>query len=186
MARIVVSEFVSLDGVMEAPGGEPGYKHTGWVARFQDPEQIQYKLEETLAHQALLLGRTTYESFASAWPFMGGEFGAKMNSMPKFVVSTTLDKAEWNNTTVLKGDAMTAVAKLKDEFEGNILVTGSRTLVAALMAHDLVDEFKLMVFPIVLGSGKRLFADTDDAMTLDLVNTHALTNGAVELKYRRP
>lgn len=185
MAKIVVSEFVSIDGVMEAPGGEPGYRHTGWVAKFQDSEQIQYKLDEVLAHQALLLGRTTYESFASAWPFMDGAFGDKMNSMPKFVVSTTHISAEWNNTTVLRGDAMTAVRQLKSEFDGNILVSGSRTLVTSLMAHDLVDEFRLMVFPIVLGSGTRLFDYAEDAKTLELVGTHQLNNGAVELTYRR-
>lgn len=185
MAKIVVTEFVSLDGVMEAPGGEPGYKHTGWVAKFQDSEQIQYKLEEVLAHQALLLGRITYESFAGAWPYFEGEFGEKMNSMPKFVVSTTLKNPEWNNATVLNGDAMTAVAQLKSSFDGNILVNGSRTLVTALIAHDLVDEIRLMVFPIVLGSGFRLFADADDAKVFELVHTHRLKNGAVELTYRR-
>lgn len=185
MAKIVVSEFVSLDGVMEAPGGEPDYKHTGWVAKFQDQEQIQYKLKEVLAHKALLLGRTTYESFAGAWPFIEGEFGDKMNSMPKFVASTTLTSANWNNTTVLQGDAMTAVSKLKRDFECDILVSGSRTLVTSLMAHDLVDELRLMIFPIVLGSGKRLFADAEDFRTLALVDTHQLKNGAVELTYCR-
>ena len=185
MAKIVVSEFVSIDGVMEAPGGEPGYIHTGWVANFQDSAQINYKLDEVLAHQALLLGRITYESFAAAWPFMNGEFAEKMNSMPKYVVSTSMEKAEWNNSTVLNGDAMKAVSKLKQEFDGNILVSGSRTLVNALKRHDLIDEYRLMVFPIVLGSGKRLFDDTNDATTLRLVRTQQLDNGAVELTYLR-
>ena len=184
MARLVVSEFVSLDGVMEAPGGEPGYRHTGWVAKFQDSGQIKYKLDEVLAHEALLIGRTTYEGFAAAWPSIEGEFGDKMNSMPKYVASTTLEKAEWNNSTVLKGDAMAAVSKLKEELGGDILVAGSRTLVNTLKRHDLIDEYRLMVFPIVLGSGMRLFDETVDATTLKLVDTHPLENGAVILTYQ--
>ncbi|MGH2599360.1 MAG: dihydrofolate reductase family protein, partial [Dehalococcoidia bacterium] len=136
------------------------------------------------AHEALLLGRTTYEGFAEAWPPREGEFADKMNSMPKYVASTTLQKAEWNNSTVLKGDAMAAVAKLKQELAGDILVNGSRTLVNALKQHDLVDEYRLMVFPIILGSGMRLFDDTQDATTLKLVDTHPLANGAVVLTYR--
>ena len=187
MARIVVSEFVSLDGVTQAPGGEPGYAHTGGVARFHDPQQLQYNFDEVLAHEALLLGRITYESFAAAWPKMEGELGefaVKMNRMPKFVASTTLANPEWNNTTVLAGDAMAAVAQLKRELKGDILVAGSRTLVNALKRHDLVDEYRLMVFPIVLGSGMRLFDETADATTLELVGTHPLANGAVVLTYR--
>jgi dihydrofolate reductase len=184
MANIVVAEFVSIDGVMEAPGGEPGYRHTGWVAKFQDAAQIRYKLEETLAHEALLLGRKTYESFAGAWPTYTGPFADKMNSMPKYVASTTLKSAAWNNSTVLNGDAMTAVAQLKRQLNGDILVAGSRTLVNALKHHGLVDEYRLMVFPIVLGSGMRLFDDSEDATSLKLVDTHPLDNGAVVLTYR--
>lgn len=184
MAKIVVAEFVSIDGVMEAPGGEPGYRHTGWVTKFQDAAQIQYKYEETLAHEALLLGRKTYESFAAAWPSYKGAFADKMNSMPKYVASTTLTAADWNNTTVLKDDTMRAVAELKRRLAGDILVAGSRTLVNALKRHDLVDEYRLMVFPIVLGSGARLFDDSDDATTLKLIDTHPLANGAVALTYR--
>jgi dihydrofolate reductase len=182
--KIVVSEFISLDGVMEAPGGEPGYRHTGWVAKFQNSSQIKYKLDEVRSHEALLLGRKTYESFAAAWPSVEGEFGDKMNSMPKYVASTTLDKAEWNNSTLINSDAMTAVAKIKEEITGDILVAGSRTLVNALKRHDLVNEFRLMVFPIVLGSGMRLFDETADASTFNLVGTHSLDNGAIVLTYR--
>jgi len=164
-----------------------GSRATGtpvWVAKFQDSGQIKYKLDEVLAHEALLIGRTTYEGFAAAWPSIEGEFGDKMNSMPKYVASTTLEKAEWNNSTVLKGDAMAAVSKLKEELGGDILVAGSRTLVNTLKRHDLIDEYRLMVFPIVLGSGMRLFDETVDATTLKLVDTHPLENGAVILTYQ--
>ena len=183
MAKVVVSEFVSLDGVMQAPGGEPGYRHTGWVMRFPNPEQFKYKLDEVLAHEGLLLGRKTYEGFAAAWPSRTGEFADKMNSMPKFVASTTLKQAEWSNSTVLTSDVPEAVLKLKNEFRGNILVAGSRTLIHTLKRHDLIDEYRLMVFPIVLGSGMRLFDETADATTLDLVDTRRLGNGAVILTY---
>ena len=183
MARIVVSEFLSLDGVMQAPGGEPGYRHSGWVMKFPDPEQFKYKLAEVLAHDALLLGRRTYEGFAAAWPSRTGEFADKMNRMPKFVASTTLKNPEWNNSSVLQGEMSAAVTKLKQELGGDILVAGSRTLVSTLMLHDLVDEFRLMLFPIVLGSGMRLFDQTASATTLKLVATHALGNGAVILTY---
>ena len=147
MGKIVVSEFVSLDGVMEAPGGEPSYRHTGWVAKFPDAGQFKYKLDEILAHEAHLLGRRTYESFAGAWPARTGPFADKINSMPKYVASTTLATADWNNTTVLKGDTATAVATLKQQLAGDILVAGSRTLVTTLRRNDLVDEYRLMVFP---------------------------------------
>ena len=183
MARIVVAEFVSLDGVMEAPGGEPGYAHTGWVARYQDEAQIENKFNETLAHEALLIGRVTYESFAGAWPHYKGPFADKMNTMPKYVASTTLKRPEWNNTTVLQGDTATAVRKLKQEVRGDILVTGSRTLVNFLKRHKLVDEYRLMVFPILLCSGKRLFDEVPDATPLRLNNTERLPSGAVILTY---
>lgn len=184
MGRIVVSEFVSLDGVVEAPGGEPGYRHTGWVAKFQDEEQIQWKFKEVLAHQALLLGRTTYESFAGAWPSYKGPFADRMNSMPKYVASTTLQKLDWNNAHLLQGDAMAAAARLKRELGGDILVHGSRTLANALKKHDLVDEYRLMVFPIILGSGMRLFEETPDTTTLALTGTQSLRNGVAVLTYR--
>ena len=183
MARLVVSEFLSLDGVMQAPGGEPGYSHSGWVMKFPDPEQYKYKLDEVLAHATLLLGRKTYEGFAAAWPSRTGEFADKMNGMPKYVASTTLEKAEWSNSTVLHNDVPNAVSKLKERQGGDILVAGSRTLVNALKRHDLVDEYRLMVFPIVLGSGIRLFDQSADATMLELVDTRRLGNGAVILTY---
>ena len=185
MGKVVVSEFVSLDGVMEAPGGEPGYKHTGWVATFADTGQFTYKLDEVLAHEALLLGRRTYEGFAAAWPARDGEFADKMNSIPKYVASTTLTTAEWNNSTVLQGDVAEAVATLKADLSGDILVAGSRTLVNALKAHDLIDEYRMMVFPIVLGSGMRLFDDAADPTTLTLVETQRFDSGIAILVYRR-
>ena len=184
MARIVVSEFVSLDGVMEAPGGEPGYRHTGWVTRYQNDEQVAFKLDEVLAHEALLMGRVTYEGFAEAWPSVEGPFGDKMNGMAKYVVSTTLDAAAWNNTTVIGADVLTMVSKLKEDVPGDILVYGSRTLVNWLKHNDLVDEYRLMVFPIVLGSGMRLFDNSVDATSLELVDTRAFGSGSVELTYR--
>jgi dihydrofolate reductase len=184
MGRVIVTEFVSLDGVMEAPGGEAGYKHTGWVGRFPDVGQFQYKLEEVLAHEAHLLGRTTYESFAGAWPYREGEFADKINAMPKYVASTTLQNPEWNNTTVLQGDAMAAVARLKKDLKGDMLVAGSRTLVNSLKQHDLVDEYHLMVFPIILGSGMRLFDHAEDATTLTLIDTRPYENGIVHLTYQ--
>ena len=184
MGRIVVSEFVSLDGVMQAPGGESDYRHTGWVMKFPDPAQYQYKLDETMAHEAQLLGRRTYEGFAEAWPARDGEFANRMNAMPKYVVSTTLQHAAWNNTTVLKGDVAETIGKLKREIRGDILVPGSRTLVNTLKQHDLVDEYRLMVFPIVLGSGMRLFDEAIDATTLTLTDLQRFESGTVVLTYR--
>lgn len=181
MAKVVVSEFVSLDGVMQAPGGEPGYRHTGWVMKFPNPEQFKYKLDEVLAHETLLLGRKTYEGFAAAWPSRTGEFADKMNKMPKYIASTKLRNAEWNNSTVLKSGVPEAVSELKKALGGDILVAGSRTLVNTLKQHDLIDEYRLMVFPIVLGSGMRLFDEIADATTLELVDTHPFGNGVVIL-----
>ena len=181
MRRVVVSEFVSLDGVMEAPGGEEGYAHTGWVGLFPDSGQFAYKLEEVLEAEALLIGRVTYEGFAVAWPSRKDEagFADKMNGMPKFVASTTLTELEWNSSTLLEGDVVEAVSKLKQENGGDILVAGSRTLVHTLMAHDLVDEYRVMIFPVVLGSGRRLFPDTSDKNVLKLVDTKLFDSGVV-------
>jgi dihydrofolate reductase len=184
MGKVIVTEFVSLDGVMEAPGGEEGYRHTNWVGRFPDVGQFDYKLEEVLAAEAHLLGRTTYESFAGAWPYREGEMADKINAMPKYVASTTLKNPDWNNTIVLQGDAMAAVAKLKKELRGDMLVAGSRTLVNSLKQAGLVDEYHLMVFPIILGSGMRLFDDSEDASTLTLIDTRPYENGIVNLIYQ--
>lgn len=162
MARVIVSEFVSLDGVMEAPGGEKGYAHSGWVFQFgMGADQMAYKLDEVMSAEALLLGRVTYEGFAAAWPGRTDEagFAAKMNRMPKYVVSRRDTVLTWENSTLLRGDPVEAVTGLKAKLGGPLLVAGSRTLVHTLYRADLVDEYRLMVFPIVLGSGRRLFPD---------------------------
>ena len=188
MGRIVVTEFVSLDGVMEDPGGAEGFEHGGWTFEFSTGEEgDRFKFEELMASDAQLLGRVTYEGFAKAWPTMEGtgEFGEKMNEMPKFVVSTTLENPEWNNTTVLKGDLAEEVAKLKDQFAGDILVAGSARLVQSLVDRELVDELRLMVFPVVLGSGKRLFGDTSDKKRLRLADSRTVGEGVAILTFNR-
>jgi dihydrofolate reductase len=186
MARIVVSEFVSLDGVMEDPGGAEGYRHAGWTFQFDRGEGDKFKLDEALAADALLLGRVTYEGFAAAWPSMEGEFADKFNSMPKYVVSSTLDKAEWNNSTILRGDVVEEVSKLRAASGGNIVVHGSRRLAQTLIEHDLIDELRLMVFPVVLGTGKRLFGDTSDKKRLRLADSKVVGDGIAILIYEAP
>lgn len=183
MGKLVVTEFVSVDGVSEAPGGEPNYAHTGWVARFSDPEPFDFLLNALLAQDVLLIGRVTYESFAGAWPTYEGPMADKMNAMPKFVASRTLANPEWNNTTVLQGDLATAVAQLKREIPGEIAVQGSRSVVNELRRHNLVDEYRLMVFPVVLGSGRRLFDETPEALELKLRDVVTYHNGVVLLVY---
>jgi dihydrofolate reductase len=188
MGRIVVTEFVSLDGVIEAPGGEEGYKHTGWAfGTDRGAEGNQFKLDELAEAEAQLLGRVTYEGFAAAWPSREDEagFAQKMNSMPKYVVSSTLEEAEWENTTILSGDFATDVGKLKDEVDGVILVAGSATLVQGLIEHDLVDELRLMVFPVALGSGRRLFGETEDKKPLKLIDSKTVGDGIAILTYER-
>ena len=184
MARIVITEFVSLDGVMEAPGGGEDYKHAGWTFEIdRGAEGDKFKLDETFASEALLLGRVTYEGFAAAWPSVENEFADKFNSMPKYVVSSTLETAEWNNSTVLSGDVVEEVSKLKQERDGDIVVHGSARLVQTLIEHDLVDELRLMVFPVVLGSGKRLFGDTSDKKRLRLTDSKTVGDGVAILIY---
>jgi dihydrofolate reductase len=171
MRRIVVSEFVTLDGVMEDPGGAEAFDRGGWAFQFErGPDGDKFKLDEVIEADALLLGRKTYEGFAKAWPTMTDEvgFAEKMNSMPKYVVSSTLESADWNNSTVINGDVAEEVAKLG----GNILVAGSAQLVQTLMDHDLVDEYRLMIYPVLLGSGKRLFKDGADMTALQIVETN--------------
>src|SRR5215213_2818913 len=173
MGRIVISEFVSLDGVIEDPGGAEGFRHGGWTFAFNTGDEgNKFKLDETLGAEALLLGRVTYDGFAAAWPTMEGtgEFGEKMNGMPKYVVSSTLGEPEWSNSTVLRGDVAEEVAKLKREIDGVILVAGSAQLAQGLIEHDLVDELRLMVFPVVLGTGKRLFGETSDKKPMRLAD----------------
>jgi dihydrofolate reductase len=160
MRTLIVSEFVTLDGVMEAPGGEPTHPHTGWVMDYPGPDHFAYKLEEVLAAEILLIGRVTYESFAGAWPMRTGEFADKMNGMRKVVVSNTLTDPAWNNTTVLEGDVVAGVTELKQQDGGPILVAGSKTLVHTLLDNDLVDELRLMVFPLTIGAGLRVFPET--------------------------
>jgi dihydrofolate reductase len=162
MGRIVVTEFVSLDGVMQAPGGED-FKYPGWTFEFdRGDDGNQFKLDETMEADALLIGRITYESFAGAWPERDGPFADKFNSMPKYVVSSTLENPEWNNTTVLDGDAVEGASKLKEQIDGVIQVPGSLRLVQALLEADLVDQLNLMVFPVVLGTGRRLFGEQSE------------------------
>jgi dihydrofolate reductase len=184
MGRIVVTEFVSLDGVVEAPGGGEGFKYDGWSFEIERGEEgNQFKLDETLSSEALLLGRVTYEGFAAAWPSQTGEFADKFNSMPKYVVSSTLESPEWSNTTVLAGDVAEEVAKLKGALEGDIVVHGSPRLVQTLIDSDLVDELRLMVYPVVLGAGKRLFDGTSDKKPLRLVSSKIVGDGVAILVY---
>jgi dihydrofolate reductase len=186
MGRIVVTEFVSLDGVIEAPGGGEDYKHAGWTFEIDRGEEgDRFKLDELREADAQLLGRVTYEGFAAAWPEIEDELGfaEKMNSMPKYVVSSTLEEATWDNSTVLGGDVAEEVAALKRELDGVILVAGSAQLVQALVEHDLVDELRLMVFPVLLGSGKRLFGDVAEKKPLRLTGSRSLGDGIALLTY---
>jgi dihydrofolate reductase len=186
MGRIVVTEFVSLDGVMEDPGGSEHSKHGPWTFQFnRGDEGNKFKLDETLNAEAQLLGRVTYEGFAEAWPKRSGDpFSGKFNSMPKYVISKTLRKADWNNSTILSGDVLDDVKKLKQRLKGDILVSGSARLVQTLIANDLVDQLNLMVFPVILGSGKRLFGDTKDLKTLKLAESKTVGDGVLILVYR--
>lgn len=186
MGRIVVTEFVSLDGVIEAPGGGEDYKHAGWTFAIDRGEEgDKFKLDELVEAEAQLLGRVTYEGFAAAWPTMedGAGFAEKMNGMPKYVVSSTLQEASWNNSTILRGDLADEVAKLHREIDGVILVAGSAQLVQGLLEHDLVDELRLMVFPVLLGEGKRLFGDVTEKKPLNLVDSKTVGAGIALLTY---
>jgi dihydrofolate reductase len=178
MGRIVVTEFVSVDGVMEDPGGSEDFEHGGWSFEFSRGEEgDKFKLDEALEAEALLLGRVTYEGFAEAWPTRDDEFANKFNSMPKYVVSSTLEDPEWNNSTVLKGDVAEEVSKLRESQDGDIVVHGSAQLVQSLVENDLVDELRLMVFPVVLGKGKRLFGETSDKKPLRLADSKTVGDG---------
>jgi dihydrofolate reductase len=184
-ARIVVTEFSSLDGVMEAPGGED-FKYPGWSFEIdRGDEGNQFKLEETMASEALLLGRVTYQGFAAAWPSREGEFADKFNEMPKYVVSSTLSDPDWTNTTVLTGDLGEELAELKGRHDGDIVVHGSVQLAQELLERDLVDELHLMVFPVVLGTGKRLFGETTDKKPLKLADSKVVGDGVAIMVYRR-
>jgi dihydrofolate reductase len=185
MGKIVVTEFVSLDGVMEDPGGSEDFKYGGWS--FEIPrgdEGDKFKLDEALEADALLLGRVTFEGFAEAWPSREGEFADKFNNMPKYVISSTLDEPGWNNSTVLKGDLANEIADLRGKHDGNIVVHGSAQLVQSLLENDLVDELRLMVFPVVLGGGKRIFGDTSHKKPLELVDSKTVGDGVAILIYK--
>jgi dihydrofolate reductase len=184
MGRIVVTEFISLDGVIEDPGGSEDFRHSGWSFEIDRGEEGgKFKLDETMNSSALLLGRTTYEGFAEAWPSRDGEFADKFNNMPKYVVSSTLKDPDWTNSTVLDGDVAEEVSKLREEVDGEIVVHGSAQLVQALVEHGLVDELRLMVFPVVLGAGKRLFGETSDKRRLRLTDSKTVGDGVAVLTY---
>jgi dihydrofolate reductase len=185
-ARIVVTEFVSIDGVMEAPGGED-FKYPGWTFEYdRGDDGNQFKLDETMSADALLIGRRTYESFAGAWPQREGEFADKFNAMPKYVVSSTLTDPEWNNTTVLDGrDAVGEVRRLKEEFDGELQVPGSHRLVQDLVANDLVDQVNLMVFPVILGTGKKAFEELPDRRRMRLTESKVVGEGVAVLIFER-
>ncbi len=187
MGRLVVTEFVSVDGVFEDPGGAEGYEYGGWTFEYDRGEEgNKFKLDELLQAEVQLLGRKTYEGFAAAWPSREGPFADKLNSDPKVVVSSTLTNPEWQNTTVISGDVVAEVSKLKQETEGVILVAGSGTLVATLLAADLVDELRLMVFPTILGRGRRLFPDGIDRLKRTLVESRTVGPDGVQTQiYRR-
>jgi dihydrofolate reductase len=185
MGKIVVTEFVSLDGVMEDPGGSENFKYGGWTFEISSGEDgAKFKLDETMASDALLLGRVTYEGFAAAWPTREGEFADRFNRMPKYVVSSTLDDPEWENSTVLRGDLAEEVEQLKARHDGDFVVHGSAQLVQGLLERDLVDELRLMVFPVVLGAGRRLFGEMSDKKRLQLVDSKTVGDGVVILTYR--
>jgi len=186
MRKVIASEYVTLDGVMEDPGGAEGFKYGGWSFQFWSEEAAKYKYDELFASDALLLGRVTYQGFAAAWPTMKetGEFGERMNSLPKYVVSTTLEKAEWNNSTIIKANVVEEVSKLKAMPGQDILIGGSGDLVHSLMQHTLIDEYRLMVHPVVLGIGKRFFREGADALQLQLVETKTFSSGVVVLTYQ--
>jgi dihydrofolate reductase len=184
MGRIVITEFVSLDGVMEDPGGAEDYKYGGWTFEIDRGEGDKFKLDEAFEADALLLGRVTYEGFAAAWPSREGEFADKFNNMPKYVVSSTLGDPEWKNSTVLQGDVVEEVRQLRDSFDGQLVVHGSGQLAQTLIENDLVDELRLMIFPVVLGSGKRLFGETTDKKRLRLADSKMVGDGVAILTYQ--
>jgi dihydrofolate reductase len=185
MRKVFVTEFVSLDGVMEDPGGAEKFVHGGWTMPYWSDEIGKFKLDELFSSDALLLGRVTYQGFAAAWPSRTDQegFAQRMNSLPKYVVSTTLDKAEWNNSHLIKGNIPKEVSQLKKQPGQDIMVAGSNRLVHTLMQHDLIDEYRLLVYPVVLGSGKRLFGDVSKA-TLRPVETKMFSSGVVLLRYQ--
>jgi dihydrofolate reductase len=187
MGRIVVTEFISVDGVVEAPTGAETFERVGWIDDFsRGPDGNKFKVEETIASDALLLGRGTYDGFAAAWPDREGEFADMFNSMPKYVVSSTLKNPKWNNTTVLSGKVVDEVPKLKRRYKRDIVVHGSPQLAQTLIEHDLADELRLMIYPVIVGAGKRLFGATSMKKNLRLIETKTFTDGIHVLIYRPP
>ncbi len=184
MRKIIASEFITLDGVFEDPGGAEKFERGGWAFQFErGPEGDKFKLDEVMSSEALLLGRVTYEGFASAWPSMTGEFADKMNGMAKYVVSTTLQEPAWNNTKVIKQNVAEEVTQLKSMPGDDILIAGSGKLVNMLMQHNLIDEYRLMVYPVILGTGKRLFNQASDQHALKLVEAKPVGAGILILAY---
>jgi dihydrofolate reductase len=184
MGRIVVTEFISIDGVIEDPGGSEGFEHGGWALDLGE-DGGQFKFEETMGSEAMLLGRKTYQHFAEAWPSQEGPYADKWNTMPKYVLSSTLREPEWSNSTVVGSDLAEVVAKLRQDHGGDVVVHGSAQLVQGLLAGGLVDELRLMVFPVLLGSGKRLFGETGDKQPLQLAESRTVGGGVAILVYRR-
>jgi dihydrofolate reductase len=186
LRKIIISEYVTLDGVIEDPGGGDKSKYGGWSLQFWNDQAMKFKYDELFACDALLLGRVTYDGFAKAWPIMKGtgDFGERMNSIPKYVVSTTLKSAEWNNSTIINHNVMGEIKKLKEQPGKDILVEGSAGLVQALMRDDLADEFRLMIHPIAVGGGKRLFGEGSDHKVVKLADTKTFSSGIVVLIYQ--
>ena len=185
MGKIAISENVTLDAVVQDPAGDEGFRVGGWVGLIKDrPELNKLALDEALGAQALLLGRRSYEWLAARWPSRSGELADRSNSLPKYVVSSTLEDPDWNNSTVLKGDVVNQVSKLKQELDGDIVVYASTQLVHTLMEHDLVDELRLIIYPVVLGAGERLFGETSDRKPMRLINTQTVGDGLAFLTYR--
>ena len=184
MGTIVISENVSLDGVIQDPAGDEGFRVGGWVGLIKDSPQLnKLALDEALSAEALLLGRRSYEWFTARWPSRSGELADRLNSLPKYVVSSTLEDPTWNNSTVLKGDPVAEVSKLKHELDGELLVPASFQLLRTLMEHDLVDELRLKIFPVVLGAGERLFGETSDKKPMRLVDSQTVGGGVAILTY---
>jgi dihydrofolate reductase len=186
MGKIVISENVSLDGVVQDPTGDEGFRHGGWFGQIGDNDReawAKVELDEALRTEALLLGRRSYEWFAARWPSRSGAWADRLNSLPKYVVSSTLVDPGWNNTTVLTGEVVDRVSKLKQELDGEIVVYASRQLVRTLMEHDLVDELRLMVYPVVLGAGERLFGETSNKKPMRLLDTRTVGDGLAYLTY---
>ena len=185
MGKIIMSENVSLDGVIEDPAGDEGFRVGGWVGVIAGrPELAKFTLDEALGTEALLLGRRSYEWLAARWPSRSGELADRLNSLPKYVVSATLEHPAWNNSTVLKGDVLNEVPALKQHIDGDIVIAGSFQLVRTLIEHDLVDELRLKIFPVALGVGERLFAETSDQRPMRLLDTQTLEGGIAYLTYQ--